>query len=58
MLSATRGSLWAIAEFRLFEKLPENLKKSLPSIEDLEAELIAAPEPDGQASGSSSDSGT
>lgn len=47
-----------IAEFRLFEKLPENLKKSLPSIEDLEAELAAAPEPDDQASGSSSDSGT
>lgn len=47
-----------IAEFRLFETLPENLKKSLPSIEDLEAELVAAPEPDDQASGSSSDSGT
>ena len=47
-----------IAEFRLFEKLPENLKKSLPSIEDLEAELVAAPEPDDQASGSSSESGT
>lgn len=47
-----------IAEFRLFEKLPENLKKSLPSIEDLEAELVAAPEPDDQSSGSSSESGT
>lgn len=47
-----------IAEFRLFEKLPENLKKSLPSIEDLEAELVAAPEPDDQTSGSSSESGT
>jgi predicted nuclease of restriction endonuclease-like (RecB) superfamily len=47
-----------IAEFRLFDKLPENLKKSLPSIEDLEAELVAAPEPDDQTSGSSSESGT
>ena len=47
-----------IAEFRLFEKLPENLKKSLPSIEDLEAELVAAPEPDDQSSDSSSESGT
>ena len=47
-----------IAEFRLFEKLPKNLKKSLPSIEDLEAELVAAPEADDQASGSFSDSGT
>jgi len=47
-----------IAEFRLFEKLPEDLKKSLPSIEDLEAELVAAPEPEDQACGSSSDSGT
>ena len=47
-----------IAEFRLFEKLPENLKKSLPSIEDLEAELVAAPEPDDQTSGRPSESGT
>ncbi len=47
-----------IAEFRLFEKLPERLKKSLPSIEDLEAELVAAPEVGDQASGSSSESGT
>lgn len=47
-----------IAEFRLFDTLPENLKKSLPSIEDLEAELVAAPEPDDQSSGSSSESGT
>lgn len=47
-----------IAEFRLFEKLPERLKKSLPSIEELEEELSAAPEVSDQSSGSSSDSGT
>jgi predicted nuclease of restriction endonuclease-like (RecB) superfamily len=33
-----------IAEFRLFEKLPARLKRSLPTIKELEEELSAAPE--------------
>ena len=33
-----------IAEFRLQEKLPKDLQGSLPTIEELEAELRAAPE--------------
>lgn len=47
-----------IAEFRLFEKLPARLKRSLPTIEELEEELSAAPEVGDQSSGRSSDSGT
>ena len=44
-----------IAEFRLIEKLPKRLKGSLPSIEELEEELGAAPEAGDHASGSSSE---
>jgi len=33
------GKPMGIAEFRLTESLPENLKSSLPSIEELESEL-------------------
>ena len=42
-----------IAEFRLHEELPERLQGSLPTIEDLEAELRAAPDPPPQPDGSS-----
>ena len=45
-----------VVEFRLVEKLPKRLKGSLPTIEELEAELSAAPEVDDEASGSLSDS--
>ena len=41
-----------IAEFRLQEKLPERLQGSLPTIEELEAELRAAPDLPDQLSGS------
>jgi predicted nuclease of restriction endonuclease-like (RecB) superfamily len=34
------GKPMGIAEFRLTESLPENLKSSLPSIEELESELV------------------
>jgi len=47
-----------IAEFRLFEKMPKRLKQSLPSIEELEAELTAAVEAGHQENGSPSESGT
>ena len=47
-----------VAEFRLIEKLPKRLKGSLPSIEESEAELSAAPEAGGQSSRSASDAGT
>lgn len=47
-----------VAEFRLIEKLPKRLKGSLPSIEELEAELSAAPDAGDQPSGSSPDAGT
>jgi predicted nuclease of restriction endonuclease-like (RecB) superfamily len=40
-----------IAEFRLTEKLPDDLKGSLPTIEELEAELSAGPETSDQPSG-------
>jgi predicted nuclease of restriction endonuclease-like (RecB) superfamily len=39
-----------IAEFRLQERLPERLQGSLPTIEELEAELRAAPDPPGGTS--------
>jgi|SRR5579863_6840867 len=35
-----------ISEYRLAESLPEKLKGSLPTIEELEIELAVAPEPD------------
>lgn len=40
------GKPMGIAEFRLDEALPETLRGSLPTIEELEAELSAAPEQD------------
>ncbi len=43
-----------IADFRLTEKLPEDLKGNLPTIEELEAELSAAPETSDQAGTESS----
>jgi hypothetical protein len=46
-----------IAEFRLFEKMPKRLKESLPSIEELEAELSAAVEVDDQGNRISSKPG-
>jgi len=33
-----------LAEYRLNEALPDNLKTSLPTIEELEAELTKTPE--------------
>lgn len=47
-----------IAEFRLLEELPERLKGSLPTIEELEAELSSAPDGSDQSGADSSDSGT
>ncbi len=47
-----------LTEFRLSEKLPKRLKGSLPTIEELEAELSAGPGVDDQEKGSSSGSGT
>lgn len=47
-----------IAEFRLLEKLPEGLKGSLPSIEELEAELSSGPDVSDQSGTRYSDSGT
>jgi predicted nuclease of restriction endonuclease-like (RecB) superfamily len=42
-----------IAEFRVRERLPERLQGSLPTIEELEAELRAAPDSPAQNSGGS-----
>jgi hypothetical protein len=42
-----------IAEFRLHEELPKRLQGNLPTIEDLEPELRAAPDPPPQPGGSS-----
>jgi hypothetical protein len=39
MLSATSTSPLGISEFRYLEKLPEQLKGTLPTIEEIEAEL-------------------
>jgi len=47
-----------IAEFRLFEKLPARLKRSLPTIEELEEELSSAPDAGDHPAGSSSESST
>lgn len=41
------GKPMGIAEFRLTESLPENLKSTLPSIEELESELDARTQDDG-----------
>ena len=48
------GKPMGIAEFRLTESLPESLKSTLPSIEELESELDARTQDDGTSHGPSS----